>query len=119
MTTTSVLFDAPGPRTVARHRAYTVIAVVGLLGVLVLLLWRLYGRGQLDYELWEPFVTPAYMRAILVDGLLTTLQMAVSAVLFAVVFGLVFGVASSPTARGSGGPAGPSWSSSGPSRCCC
>ena len=31
---TSVLFDAPGPRTVARHRIYTVITVV----VLVLLL---------------------------------------------------------------------------------
>ena len=38
------------------------------------------------------FVTPSYIRAILVDGLLVTLQMAVTAVLFAVVFGVVFGV---------------------------
>jgi glutamate transport system permease protein len=92
MSTSSVLFDAPGPKTVARHRLYTALAVAGLLGVLAFLIWRLYDRGQLAYELWEPFVTPRYIEAILVDGLLTTLQMAFSAVLGAVVFGLFFGV---------------------------
>ena len=88
----SVLFDAPGPKTVARHRIYTILAVVGLLGALVFVVWRLYEAQQLTYEKWEVFVTPAYMQALLVDGLLTTLQMAVTAILFAVVFGLVFGV---------------------------
>ncbi len=92
MSTSSVLFDAPGSKTVARHRLYTALTVVGLLGFLTFVIWRLYDRGQLAYELWEPFVTPAYIEAILVDGLLTTLQMAFSAVLGAVVFGLVFGV---------------------------
>ena len=28
----AVLFDSPGPRTVARHRLYTVVAVIGLIG---------------------------------------------------------------------------------------
>jgi len=88
----SVLFDAPGPRTIARHRIYTVVALAALLAALAFVVWRLYDREQLTYEKWEVFVTPAYMQAILVDGLLTTLQMAVSAVLLAVVFGLVFGV---------------------------
>ena len=88
----SVLFDAPGPRTVARHRIYTVIAGIVLLVLLGFALWRLWDRGQFDYELWEPFVTPSYMQALLVDGLLVTLQMAVSAVLLAVVFGVLFGV---------------------------
>jgi len=92
MSSSSVLFDAPGPRTVARHRLYAVLAGVGLLGVAAFLVWRLTAEGQFAYVLWEPFVTPSYMRAILVDGLLTTLQMAVSAVLFAVVFGVLFGV---------------------------
>lgn len=88
----SVLFDAPGPRTVARHRVYTVVALAFLLVVLAFAVWRLYDTEQLTYEKWEVFVTPAYMQAILVDGVLVTLQMAVLAVLFAVIFGAVFGV---------------------------
>ena len=88
----SVLFDAPGPATIARHRIYTVVAALALIGVLAFVVWRLYENGQLEYELWEPFVTPAYVEALLIDGLLVTLQMAFSAVLLAVVFGLIFGV---------------------------
>ena len=49
-------------------------------------------RGQFDYELWEPFVTPDYIRALLVDGLLKTLQMAFFSVILAVVFGTILGV---------------------------
>jgi glutamate transport system permease protein len=89
---TSVLFDAPGPRTVARHRIYTVLSVLALLGMVGFAVWKLYDEGQLEYALWEPFVTPDIMRFILVDGLLQTLQMAFFAIIFAVVFGLVFGV---------------------------
>lgn len=88
----NVLFDAPGPRTIARHRIYTVIALIGLVAAVAFVVWRLYDAGQLTYEKWEVFVTPSYMRAILVDGVLVTLQMAVSAVLLAVFFGLIFGV---------------------------
>jgi glutamate transport system permease protein len=88
----NVLFDAPGPKTVARHRIYTVLAGLGLLGVLAFVVWRLYETGQLEYAKWEPFVTPQYVEALLIDGLLVTLQMAFSAVLLAVVFGVIFGV---------------------------
>jgi glutamate transport system permease protein len=88
----SVLYDAPGPRTVARHRIYAVVTSLMLLGVLALVGWRLYDTGQLAGDKWEVFVTPEYVRVILVDGLLKTLQMAFFAIVFAVVFGLVFGV---------------------------
>ena len=89
---TSLLFDAPGPRTRARHRAYTVVAAA-LLAVLVgWAVWRLYTTGQFEYDKWEVFVTPAYLQALLVDGLVQTLQMAFSAVLLAVVLGVVLGV---------------------------
>jgi glutamate transport system permease protein len=88
----SVLFDAPGPRTVARHRLYTVVVVLVLLGLAGFALWRLYEAEQFTYAKWEPLITPRYVEALIVDGLLTTLQMAVTAVLFAVVFGLVFGI---------------------------
>ena len=89
----SVLFDNPGPRTIARHRMYSVVATVVLLGLFALLMWRMYDKGQLEYGLWEPFVTPVYMEIILVDGLVKTLQMAVLSIVFAVIFGLVFGIA--------------------------
>ncbi len=88
----SVLFDAPGPRTIARHRLYTVISVAALVAALAFVGWRLYVENQFAYDKWEPLLTPRYVNALLVDGLLTTLQMAGLSVLFAVVFGLVFGV---------------------------
>lgn len=88
----SVLFDAPGPRTVARHRAYTVAAVLGIVALVAFLVWRLWVEDQLEYDKWEPFLTPRYISSLLVDGVLTTLSMAGAAVVGAVVFGLVFGV---------------------------
>ena len=88
----SVLFDTPGPRTKARHRLYAVIGALVLAGLVGLLVWRMWTTGQFAYELWEPFLTPAYIQVLLVDGLLKTLQMAFLSIIFAVVFGLVFGV---------------------------
>ena len=88
----SVLFDTPGPRTKARHRLYAVIGGAVLAGLVGLLVWRMWTTGQFAYELWEPFLTPAYIKVLLVDGLLKTLQMAFLSIIFAVVFGLVFGV---------------------------
>lgn len=87
-----VLFDAPGPATRARHRTYSILAGVALVAGVAFVLWRLYDTGQLEYDKWEPFLTPRYIEAILVDGLLVTLQMAFSAVIGAVVFGVLFGV---------------------------
>jgi glutamate transport system permease protein len=87
-----VLFDAPGPATVARHRTYSIVAAVAMVAGIGFVLWRLWDTGQLEYAKWEPFITPRYIEAILVDGLLVTLQMAFSAVIGAVVFGVLFGV---------------------------
>lgn len=89
----NVLYEAPGPRTVARHRVYTLAAYALLAGLVGFLIWKMYREGQFEYDLWEPFVTPAYMEAILVQGLWQTLQMAFLSIVFAVIFGLVFGVA--------------------------
>jgi glutamate transport system permease protein len=86
-----VLFDAPGPRTRARHRIYTVAAVLLLIALVAGVLWRLDERGQLAYDLWEPFVTPEYVEALW-QGLLDTLQMAALSIVFAVVFGVAFGI---------------------------
>ncbi len=88
----AVLFDAPGPRTRARHRTYSVVAAVVLLALVALMAWRFAKTGQFEYEKWEPFLTPGYIEAILVDGLLNTLKMAATAVVAAVGLGLVLGI---------------------------
>lgn len=105
MSTASVLFDAPGPRTVRRHRLYTLATVLVIALALAFAYWRLDQRGQWAYELWEPFITPAYVEAILVDGVLVTLRMAGSAVVLSVVFGLVFGIAKLSDSRWVSAPA--------------
>ncbi|MDT0203745.1 amino acid ABC transporter permease [Nocardioides sp. AE5] len=88
----SVLFDNPGPKTRARHRIYTVIGALGVLGLLGYSIYRLYDKDQFSYSRWEPFFTPDYIRALLVNGVWQTVQMAVFAVILAVVFGVVFGL---------------------------
>lgn len=87
----SVLFDAPGPRTAARHRLYTAISLVALLALVGYALWRLYAAEQFTYDKWEPFVTPRYVQAI-GEAWLATISMALLAVPGALVFGLVFGI---------------------------
>ena len=88
----NVLFDAPGPRTVARHRLYALLSLVAIVAFVAFALWRMWDTGQLEYAKWEYFVTPDYLETILVDGLLNTLQMAFFAIIFAVVLGLVLGI---------------------------
>ncbi len=87
----SVLFDSPGPRTVARHRGYNLVAVVVLLALAAVVAWVLSDRGELAYSLWEPFVTPSFLQ-VLLEGMLTTLSMAAAAIGLAIVFGVVFGI---------------------------
>lgn len=88
---TSVLFDAPGPRARRRHQLLGVLTLVVAVAILAVVLLRLKDRGQLTASNWEVFVTPDYVQ-VLLEGLLDTLKAAVGAILLALVFGLVFGV---------------------------
>ncbi len=76
-------------------------------------------EGQFEYDLWEPFVTPDYISALLVDGVLKTLQMAFTSIIVAVVFGVLFGVGKLSDHACVRWPCWRSWSSSAPCRCCC
>ncbi|MGZ8717699.1 MAG: amino acid ABC transporter permease [Aeromicrobium sp.] len=86
----SVLFDAPGPKALARHRLYGIISGVVLLVIFGLCMWQFERKGQFAAELWEPFVTPRIVK-VLFEGLVRTLLAAVIAITLALVFGLVFG----------------------------
>jgi len=89
---TSVLFDVTGPKARARHRIYTVLGTLVVVGILAFFVYRLAASDQFEYRKWEPFVSPVYLEALFVDGLLETLKMAFSAIVAAVVFGALFGI---------------------------
>ncbi len=57
--TTSVLYDAPGPRARRTTLIATAVALLGLAGVVALVIVRLGANGQLDSEKWGPFFNPA------------------------------------------------------------
>ncbi|WP_244931545.1 amino acid ABC transporter permease [Nocardioides sp. W7] len=88
----SVLFDAPGPRTIARHRLYTVLTLLAVAAAVAFLLFQLQSKGQFEGDKWEVFTTPGYLETILVDGLLNTLKMAAGAIVGALVLGVLLGV---------------------------
>jgi glutamate transport system permease protein len=88
----SVLFDAPGPRTRARHRLYSVVVAVVLAAILVWLVVKLNAAGQLEPEIFEDLSQDNVLRAI-GDGILATLKAAALGIVFAVVFGFLLAVA--------------------------
>ncbi len=88
----SVLFDAPGPRTVIRHRVYSLVALIGVIGAVAYVIIQFNDAGVFEASKWEVFTTPKYLEVILVDGLLNTLKMAGVAILGASVLGFLLGV---------------------------
>lgn len=86
----SVLFDAPGPKTIRRHRLYTVIASIVLLLIVAAVIGQLARKGQFAYALWEPFVTPNIM-LLIAEAAGKTLQAAVFAIIGALILGVVLG----------------------------
>ena len=73
MSSTSVLFDAPGPRARVRNRVITAISVV----LTLLVLWVVYSRlaetGQLDAAKWKPFLTANLWKTYILPGVQGTL----------------------------------------------
>ncbi|SHF39033.1 amino acid ABC transporter permease [Streptoalloteichus hindustanus] len=94
MSAPSVLYDAPGPRARARNVGYTVAFCLALVAVAWFVLSGLNDKGQLDGQLWEPFVTDSRIWSeFLLPGMGTTLQAAAVAIVIALPVGAVFGIA--------------------------
>ena len=54
----SVLYDVPGPRAMARNRILGVATVVVVAGLLAIRLWRLFATGQFTASKWQAFTYP-------------------------------------------------------------
>jgi glutamate transport system permease protein len=94
MSESSVLFDAPGPKAIVRHR---IIAALGILLLLVLVGFVINGlsnpaNDQLTAEKWLPFIEWSSWQDYLLPGLKGTLQAAIISVILAVVAGVLLGM---------------------------
>ena len=90
----SVLFDAPGPKAIVRHRILAVIGALLLIGLLLLVIRGLGNpaNNQLTPEKWLPFLEWGSWSEYLIPGLIGTLQAAAISVVLAIVFGILLGM---------------------------
>jgi glutamate transport system permease protein len=88
----SVLFDVPGPRARARHRAVAVISAVLVALVLAWALSKFAAKDNLNLDKWLPFFTADIWANYLVPGLLNTIKAALISMVLAGVFGVLFGM---------------------------
>jgi glutamate transport system permease protein len=90
---TPVLFDLPGPRARTRIRIATAVGALLVLAVIVFVLWRLAGNGQLDPQRWSVLTDPRTgVPQALGEALLRTLRVAAVGMVFATAFGLLLAV---------------------------
>ncbi len=90
---TPVLFDVPGPRARSRARIGTAIGAVLIAALIVFVLIRLAGNGQLDPARWAVLFDPnSGVPQALFKALLKTLQVAAVGMVFATAVGLLLAV---------------------------
>ena len=87
----SVLYDLPGPAARRRSRIGSVVGGVAVVGIALLVVWRLQDRGHFEGDKWESFEDPDTWNAIR-DGVLNTLKAAAVAIALALVLGVLLAV---------------------------
>lgn len=98
MSSQTVLFDVPGPRSRRRHLIGAVVAVLCLAALLAVAGNRLADRGQFDWELWAPMLDPGHedfsaVWEFIGRGLQATLTAAALAIVASLVVGTAIGSA--------------------------
>lgn len=101
---TSVLYDAPGPRSRRRILLGSIIAGLALIGVIWLVAAKLDDQGQFEKEKWSPLVDPSDdsfnpVWKLIWEALQNTLQAAVLAMLFSLIIGTLLAVSRITAAR--------------------
>ncbi len=89
MSAPQVLFDAPGPKAVVRHRLIAVVGLLALLAIIVFILLRMDEKGQLDAAKWTPFLKASSWTNYLLPGIWDLLRAAAVAIVLSMVFGLI------------------------------
>ncbi|MBL1100408.1 amino acid ABC transporter permease [Streptomyces coffeae] len=87
----SVLYDAPGPKARIRNRIFSVVGVLAVLGIVVFAVLRLNAKGQFEPEMWNIF-NNAGVRTNIRDGVLTTLKVFALAAVLSLILGALLAV---------------------------
>ncbi|MEU8828220.1 amino acid ABC transporter permease [Streptomyces sp. NPDC048636] len=87
----SVLYDAPGPKARVRNRIFSVVGALAVLGIVVFAVVRLNDKGQFAPEMWNIF-NNASVRANIRDGVLTTLKVFALAAVLSLLLGSLLAV---------------------------
>ncbi|NUU25253.1 MAG: amino acid ABC transporter permease [Streptomycetaceae bacterium] len=85
----TALYDPPGPKALARHRLYGVLAAIALAGLLGWIVYKLFDTEQFTADKWNAF-TYKGIQELLWRGLLNTLRAFAWAAVLSLAFGAVF-----------------------------
>lgn len=92
MSTQTVLFDAPGPKSRRNIAIANAVAVLALLAVAYFVYVKMDEKGQWAGDLWGILLEPDTWQYYLLPGLQNTLIAAAYSIVCALVFGFVFGL---------------------------
>lgn len=87
----SVLYDVPGPRAIARNRILGIVTVALVLAIGAWVIWRFAETGQFSADKWEIFTYGTVWMRIL-DGAIATLSAFVVAAVGALVLGFILAI---------------------------
>lgn len=87
----SVLYDVPGPRAIARNRIIGVVTVLVVVAAVAFLVWRLFDTGQFSAQKWSLF-TYTRVWEMIGQSTLATLAAFASAAVGALVLGFVLAI---------------------------
>ena len=86
---TAVLYDAPGPRALARNRMLGIVGTLLLLAIVGFIIYRFIATGQFEPRLWS-WITYKVIQITLLKALWATLQAFLLAAVLSLIFGAVF-----------------------------
>ncbi|KXO93943.1 amino acid ABC transporter permease [Tsukamurella pseudospumae] len=90
--TSTVLYDAPGPKARIRNNIIALVFVVVIVAILAWIVTVLAGNGQFEQEKLEPFVNKNYWGTYILPGLWGTFKAAIASIILAMIMGAFLGI---------------------------
>ncbi|MFF0146296.1 amino acid ABC transporter membrane protein 2 (PAAT family) [Amycolatopsis sulphurea] len=85
----SVLFDAPGPKSRTRHRIYAVAGIAVVLALVAFVIYRFADTGQFSARKWD-WLQYSQVQSDLGNAVLSTIEAFALGAVLAVLFGSIF-----------------------------
>ncbi len=90
--TSTVLYDAPGPKARMRNNIIALVFVIVVVAALAWVVTVFAGNGQFEQEKLKPFVDGHYWTTYILPGLWGTFAAALSSIVLALIMGALLGI---------------------------